>query len=580
MAINARSLTRLSVTVTAEKGDALHVARSRIIIVRTAFIILYSVVALRLFDLMILQTMFLQDDVTSSTIVGMPPSDVGSSVAQSVRSNIVDRNGVLLASSLKVSSLYADPKYIVDPQGTAKALSSLFGDVAYDVLLSKLQKSGRFVWLKRGVTPSDQAAILKIGDPGLGFQSEYRRVYPQGHSLAHVIGYNSIDGAGLMGLERGFDSSLLEGAGVLRSTIDVRVQHALLTEIQVSMSKFSAQGGAGVVMDVHNGEVLGLVSLPDFDPHAPMSFSKDTQFNRAVQGVYELGSVFKIFSIAAFLDLNDGGLSRTFDAREPLKRGRYMIRDFHPEKRVLTVPEVFMVSSNIGTALVAEEIGTKGLKDFYKRLGLLSALDIVLPAGGKPLIPRPWRDINTLTASYGHGIAVSPLHLVSAVSSIVNGGLKISPRFVLPDVEVGDIVSSDRVISEKTSAMMRSLMGMVVSENGTAKKAAVVGMDVGGKTGTAEKPGKNGYDRKRLISSFAGVFPINDPQYAVFVMLDEPKGIKESYGYATAGWTAAPIFSKVVERMVSILSISANHPHDNKNSKKRSVSNIRYKEEF
>ncbi len=597
-AFNKLSINRLSVTIKGGRGGALEVAHARILMMRALFLILYCVIGVRLFDLMIIQNIHLDFENKEASEIGNSRPAVPivlDTEFKQVRADIVDREGVLLATSLKAASLYADPKYILTPEESARALSQIFPDTPYDIFLKKLQKSGRFVWLKRGITPSDQAKILKIGDPGLGFRDEYKRLYSQGELSAHIVGYSNLDGKGVMGIERSFQKLLFQNnedkkntdlmpssssdIPSLRMTIDIRFQHALRKELIASIKKFNAKAGAGIILDVRNGDVLGLVSLPDFDPHKPLSSGEKAQFNVVTQGVYELGSVFKIFSVAAFLETQKNPLSATFDAREPLKRGRYMIRDYHPEKRVLTLPEVFMVSSNIGTALIGETVGSEGIQSFYKKLGLLDAPDVSLLEIGKPLYPRPWRDINTLTASYGHGIAVSPLQLVSAVATIVNGGYKVTPRFVLPaeePVENQGVKFKTQIVSQETSDVMRSLMRLVVTD-GTAKKAQIEGYDVGGKTGTAEKPGKNGYDRKKLISSFVGVLPMNDPQYVIFVMLDEPKGIKETYGYATAGWTAVPTFAKIVKRIVSLKAIEPQSIEDKPFSHKQSVSNIRYK---
>ncbi len=570
---SSRSLNRLSVTIKGGHGGSLEVARARILMMRALFLALYCVVAVRLFDLMIIQNIDLGEGGEHINVSHFIDPEQDLKVR---RADIVDRNGVLLATSLKAASLYVDPKYILTPERTARALSEMFPDLSYDVLLKKFQKSGRFVWLKRGITPEDQANILKIGDPGLGFRDEYKRLYPQGTLAAHVVGYSNIDGQGFMGVERSFQAMLEKGSDLtLRTSLDIRFQHALHAEIAQTMQKFSAKAGAGIVLDVQTGDVLGMVSLPDFDPHAPTSSPKNTQFNRVTQGVYELGSVFKIFSTAAFLETQKNALSVTFDAREPLKRGRYTIRDYHPEKRVLSIPEIFMVSSNIGTALMGETIGAEGIQSFYKKLGLMDKPDIAFSEVGKPLYPRPWRDINTLTASYGHGIAVSPIQLVRAVATIVNGGYKVTPRFVLPESEERGQGTKTRLVSQETSDVMRSLMRLVVTD-GTAKQANIEGYDIGGKTGTAEKPGKKGYDRKKLISSFVGVFPMNDPQYVIFVMLDEPKGIPETHGYATAGWTAVPTFARIVKRIISFQAIKPQILHNNDFSQKQSVSNIVY----
>ncbi len=548
-------LARLSFTIMGNKSSALEKARSRLVLLSAFFIIAYLVVAIRMFDLMILQGMFFVDEnITQEkqAISTLAPKEMR-------RADIVDRNGVLLATSLKTASLFADPKLVVDAQETAKELAKLFSSQSYESYLEKLQKKNRFVWLKRNLIPSEQNKIMLIGDPGLAFREEYQRVYPQGELVSHTIGYVSQDNKGLAGLERAFQPLLSENKKEvsLKTTLDVRLQHALRQEIQNTIEKFSAKAGTGLIMDVNNGDVLAMVSLPDFDPNVKGKMSDDTAFNRASLGVYELGSVFKIFSTAALVESNDNALTMTFDATEPLKRGRYTIRDYHPEKRILTVPEVFMVSSNIGTALMGESIGTDGLKAFYKKLGLFEKPDTVLPEVGSPLYPRPWRDINTLTASYGHGIAVSPLQLVTAVSTIVNGGYSVRSRFILPEQEKHENTfetASVRVIKEETSQVMRGLLRLVVTD-GTARKAEVTGYEVGGKTGTAEKPGAHGYDRNKLISSFVGVFPTSAPKYVVFVAIDEPHGIKESYGYATAGWTAAPAAGRIIKRMASLLGI-------------------------
>ncbi len=558
--VSRSAFNRLSVTIKGGQGGALEVAWSRVNVIRVAFLVLYCVVGLRLFDLMVLQEFKIGENPFSHTPA--PELSHAEDKIEVRRADIVDRNGVLLATSLKTASLYADPKHIMSPEIAAKALVEIFPDLTYGTTLKKLRRSGRFVWIKRGIVPEDQMKVMKIGEPGFGFRDEYKRFYPQGSMAAHLVGYGNTDGTGLMGIERALQGTLVahdEDHNVVKTTLDVRFQHALRSEIMLAKDKFEARGASGIIMNAKSGDVLAMVSLPDFDPHAPMAAPKKTQFNSATLGVYELGSVFKIFSTAALLESNKDALSMTFDAREPLKRYGHTINDFHAEKRIMSVPEVFMVSSNIGTALMGEMVGTEAMKAFYKKLGLMDKPDVVFSEVGSPLYPRPWREINTLTASYGHGIAVSPLQLATAVSMIVNGGYKITPRFVLPDTPsqgggADDDASSHiqtRIVSEDTSKIMRSLMRLVVTD-GTASKAAVEGFDVGGKTGTAEKPGKKGYDRKRLLSSFVGAFPIDDPEYVVFVALDEPKGLKETYGYATAGWTAAPVFSNVIKRMVSI----------------------------
>jgi len=339
----------------------------------------------------------------------------------------------------------------------------------------------------------------------------------------------------------------------LTLSLDIRLQHILRREAKAQMKQFSGTGAAAIIMDVNNGEVLAAVSLPDFDPHAPSAAEDPEIFNRLTLGVYELGSTFKLFSTAALLEKNGGRLDQTFDAREPLVRGRFTIKDYHAEKRVLTVPEVFMVSSNIGAALMGEYVGTEGLQDFYRDLGLLDPSPLTIEEVGKPLFPQPWRDLNTLTASYGHGIAVSPLQLVTAAATVLGDGTQVIPTLVLG----GDETQKHRdlrVISPQTAHRMRQLMRLVVTE-GTGKSADVPGYRVGGKTGTAEQPGRGGYNRKKLISSFLGVFPADEPRYVVYVMVQDPKGTKETYGYATGGWVGAPAVRNIVEVMGPMMGV-------------------------
>jgi len=394
---------------------------------------------------------------------------------------------------------------------------------------------------------------LIAGHPGLSFREETQRVYPQGSLVSHLTGVTGSDMQGLSGVEASFDEYLKQSGDPMALTIDVRLQHALKKEMHHRMKLHKAKGAAGVIMDVNTGEVLALSSLPDYNPYEYAKEESNALFNKATLGVYELGSTFKIFSTAALLEKSSHNISSVFDARQPIKMGRFKIRDFHAEKRVLTTPEVFIHSSNIGSAMMGMEVGTENLKNFYRDIGLIETPEFELQEVGKPIVPSPWREINTLTASYGHGIAVSPLQLVSAVSSIVNGGFLIKPTLVL-NKDKKKNSENVRVVSDKTAHRMRQLLRLVVSE-GTGSSADVSGFLVGGKTGTAEKPGKKGYDRKRLISSFMGVFPMDKPQYAVFVMVDEPKGIKQTYGYATGGWVGAPTVKNVIQNMVSILNL-------------------------
>lgn len=540
-----RRVMRLNaLKIAGDRHSSFDLARGRLVFISTCFVLAYMIMAVRAFDLSVLQHIDARDDGVQMPVLETAQADFVP------RADIVDRNGELLTTTLKTASLYADPQYIADPKEAAEALVKIFPDLSYGDVLQKLQSKRRFVWLKRGILPEEQHAVLRIGEPGLRTEYEYRRVYPQGSMLSHLLGYANVDNKGQAGIERSFDGLLVKG-DELALTVDLRLQHTLRREVERAMTEFNALGGVGVIMDVNTGEILAGTSMPDFDPHNPGRASADSIFNRLTLGVYEYGSVFKIFSTAALLDTLNVPMSTTFDAREPIKIGRFKISDYHAEGRELSVPEVFMYSSNIGSAMMGQAVGTQALRDFYSDLGLLDPLDFEIKEVGHPIVPHPWREINTLTASYGHGVATTAMQLTAAVASIVNGGYAVKPHLVKGDYDPN--ATRVRVVSEDTSNKMRQLMRLVVTD-GTGGKADVSGYVVGGKTGTAEKPGgRKGYDHKRLISSFVGVFPMDHPKYAVFIAIDEPKGNKASFGYATAGWVAAPAVARVVASMASIL---------------------------
>jgi len=545
---------RASIRITGQRGAALTQARGRLVLISAIFALAYVLIAVRVVDLTLIHGKITQEQAGFSALHAGGQSD-----PVMRRADIYDRNGVLLATTLKMASLYADPKFIQGPDEAAQGLVKIFPNLSYGDVLQKLQSDKRFIWIKRNLTPDEQYAVLELGQPGLRFSREDRRVYPQGKLAAHVIGYTNIDNRGLAGIERRFDN-FLGGGKTLNLTIDIRLQHVLRREITKAMEDFTALAGAGVIMDVKNGEVLAGVSLPDFDPNNAGAANDNEIFNHLTLGVYELGSLFKIFSTAALLETYDPPMSMTFDASEPIKIGRFTINDYHAENRVLTIPEIFMHSSNIGAALMGRKVGTQALRSFYEDLGLLTKMEIEIDEVGAPLVPSPWREVSTLTASYGHGIATTPLQLASAVSIIINGGFSVKPKFVLNNIrnqkntKMSPKKNDLRIVSPQTAQSMRKLLRLVVTD-GTGKNADVPGYAVGGKTGTAEKIGAKGYDRKRLISSFVGVFPMDAPRYVVLVVVDEPKGNKKSFGYATGGWVAAPAVARIISGMGAILGL-------------------------
>lgn len=540
--------TRVRVDVAARRvvldgarKQALEMARTRLLVTGVVFALLFAVIGVRLVDLTVLGPGAEPRYARNNKHVGVTAG----------RADIVDRNGVILATSLPTASVFADPKDVLNPKAAADALATVFPDLNREEILAKLTSPSRFVWIKRNLTPEQVYAVNRLGLPGVKFQRGESRVYPHGRMAAHVLGLTDVDGIGIAGVEQRFDVPLAGGTRPLTLSLDIRIQSLLREELAAAMAEFRAAGAAGVVLDVRTGETLALVSLPDFDPNQPETMSGEAAFNRAAKGVYEMGSTFKLFTAAMALDSGAATLKDRYDARKPLRVARFTISDYHAKNRWLTVPEVLIHSSNIGSAKMALDVGTKAQRDYLGRLGLLQPVSVELPETGAPLLPTTWRDINTMTISYGHGIAVSPLHVAAAVAAVVNGGVR-RPVTLLRQSEPP---RGQRILSEATSEKMRALMRLVV-RRGTGRNADAKGYLVGGKTGTAEKQVDGGYREKRLISSFVGAFPMTDPRYVVLAVVDEPKGNKRTFNYATGGWVAAPVVKHVVERMGPMLGLA------------------------
>ncbi len=545
---------RARMKIDGSRSSALKTAAGRLIIVNLFFIFAYILITVRAFDLTVLQ----------GELVRLRGGEIVVPVKREepdVRADIMDRNGELLATTLQTASLYADPALIIDAGAAATGIAKIFPDISSEKAYGKLTSDRRFVWIARNLTPGEQAKVLELGEPGLNFRTEPRRIYPYGKLAAHIVGFTDIDGNGIAGIEKGMDERLGRGERV-SLCIDVRLQYFLHREMARSVEEFDAKGGAGIILDVASGEVMAAVSLPDFDPNDPGSASPDQLFNNASLGVFEPGSIFKIFSMAAYLEYEEASMGEEFDVREPLVRGEHIIKDYHPVKRPLTLPEVFTKSSNIGSVLIGERVGAERIQDFYRDLGLFHAPSgLAIPETGKPIVPDPWRESSTVTASYGHGIAVSPLQLVSAVATVVGDGTYVQPTFLTYDMKMANSQKAAmnnnvlRIVKPQTAHRMRQLLRLVVTD-GTGSKAGVAGYQVGGKTGTAEKSGPGGYDSDRLLSSFVGIFPMESPKYAVLVMIDEPKGNSESYGYATGGWVAAPAVARIIAATGTLLGMT------------------------
>lgn len=530
------------IRIEGDRKTAIETGRNRLMVAGALFTAAFAVIGVRVVDV----------SVFSDTNEPRYTRSITKNEKHTGRADIVDRNGILMATSLNTASLFANPRLVLDPEQAAIRLATALPDINIKAIEKKLRSDRGFIWLKRHLTPRQQYAVNRLGIPALNFQREARRMYPLGSLASHALGFTDVDNKGLSGIERYFDKELRTRQDNMALSIDVRVQHVLEHELGLAMKKFSAIGAAGLVMDVNTGEVVAMSSLPSFDPNQPGAIDKELRFNRTTLGVYEMGSTFKIFTTAMALDAGTVGLGGGYDATNPIRIARFTIRDFHAKKRWLSVPEIFMYSSNIGTVKMALDVGISGHREFLTNIGMMKPVGIELSETGAPLSPNRWREINSMTISFGHGLAVSPLHLVAGVSAMVNGGIYRTPTLVRRDPS--ETPAGKRVVTAETSAKMRRLMRLVV-KNGTGRNAAAPGYLVGGKTGTAEKVSGRGYKKKALISSFVAAFPMHKPRYVVLAMLDEAKGTKETFGYATGGWVAAPVVGAVVRRIAPVLGL-------------------------
>jgi len=467
------------------------------------------------------------------------------------RADITDRNGELLATTLETYSLYAEPRRIWNPRQSAQKIASLRTKLNISDVTRKLESDRAFVWLERGLTPKERQAIFELGLPGIGFRTESKRVYPRGNLASHLIGFTNLDLGGIAGAERALDERLtLEKAPDVALSLDMKVQYALAEELARSQEEFQALSASGVVMNIKTGEIIAMASLPNFDPNVPRATSPQSRFNHAAMSTYDLGSVFKPLTMAMALEDNVATKSEMFDVHKPYKVRYKYIRDDHPSKTPLNMSGILSESSNRGTAMLAQRIGAESQKAHLRNLGLLDRVPYELAESAHPQVQDNWGELATVTISYGHGLSVTPLALTAAIGAALNDGVYIVPTILRRDASSD--VQTRRVFRSDVSLDVRNMMREVVTV-GTGKKANVAGFGVMGKTGTAEKPSLGGYDEKRLVTSFVAAFPHSDPTYAMIVTLDEPKAADGTYGYATAGWNAAPTAGKVIARIGPML---------------------------
>jgi cell division protein FtsI (penicillin-binding protein 3) len=489
-----------------------------------------------------------------------------SSAISAARPDIVDRNGETLATDVKTVSVFAEPRNVIDKDEAVELLTAVLPELDARELREKLNTRRGFIWVKREITPRQQAEVHRLGIPGVGFLPENKRVYPNGAAAAHVLGFANVDNVGIAGMEKYIDAQGLQdlnGAGFafegtdlkpVELSLDLRAQHAMRDELAKALEKYKAKAAAGTIVDVTTGEVIALVSLPDFDPNNPVDALEKDRINRINVGVYEMGSTFKAITTAMALDSDRFSINSTFDARSALRYGRFTINDFHAQHRVMTVPEVFIYSSNIGTARMALGIGVEGHKAFLRKLGQLDRMRTELPESAEPLLPPRWGELNTMTIAFGHGLAVAPLQAVMATAALVNGGYLIPPTFLKrSQAEARGLAT--RVIKPETSEAMRYVMRLN-AERGSATRASIAGYYVGGKTGTAEKVIGGRYSKNKVLTTFMAISPSDKPRYLFLTILDEPQGLPETQGFATSGWNAAPVTGAIVERIAPLLDIT------------------------
>lgn len=509
--------------------------------------------------------------VLASTEPSEPRSSVAGAQILAQRADIVDRQGRILATNFETHSLYAQPPQMVDPERAVEELVRIFPDLDRERLTKDLTGKRKFLWIKKKLSPEQKQAVHDIGEPGLLFGPREMRLYPNGKLASHVLGgasfgregVHAAEVIGVAGVEKTFDERLRDpahGHEPLRLSLDLSVQAATERVLDGGMKLMNAKGATAILMEVKTGEILALASLPDFDPNdrprAPTEGnpSDSPLFNRAVQGVYELGSTFKIFAVAQALELGLINPSTLIDTKGPLRWGKHRIRDFHDYGSEMTATKVIVKSSNIGTARIAQMIGIERQQDFMKRLGFFepTAVEMVEAKGGQPLLPPRWSELSTMTISYGHGLSATPMHLAAAYATLANGGRKVTPSLLRqPAAQLGP-----RVMSEHSARASMTMLRKVVSE-GTASMGEVEGYAVAGKTGTADKPKERGggyYDDK-VIATFASVFPAHDPQYVLVVTLDEPVETSGDEPRRTAGWTAVPVAAEIIRRVAPLLGL-------------------------
>ena len=533
------------ITVAHKKSStSLESGKNRLLFTAGVFIFSFSVLCVRLFNV---------------TVMNLPVDEprqeakLRSLEIKMNRADIVDRNGIILATSLPSADLYAEVDKIKNPEMVATALVQTLPDLKYKPLLKKLQSGKNFVYVKRNLTPREQYEVNRLGIPSLNFQYGETRVYPQGALFSHVIGTTDIDNNGIAGIEKAFNAQLMGKKEIVRLSLDVGIQDSIRMILHEHIVKNGADGAAAVLMNAKTGEIVSMVSLPDYDPNNLQTVKKEHLFNMASLGVYEFGSIMKLFNTAIGLETKKIKPSDTIDGSTPIVLANYKIDDVAKLRRVLTVPEILIHSSNIGSAKIALSVGTEKQKEYLSKFGFFKPVSVEIPEKGHPLTPSTWRELSTATVAYGYGVAVTPLHIAAATSALVNGGVYHTPSLV--SKRHTDEIIGEQIISPKTSKIMRAMMRLVVTE-GSGRRANVPGYEVGGKTGSAQKLVRGKYVEGKLRTSFISAFPMDNPQYVLMVMMDGPQKLKENFYFNTAAWNTVPAAEKIISSVAPQLGIS------------------------
>ena len=487
-------------------------------------------------------------------------------VITATRPPILDRNGLEMAVDIRVPSLYAEPRRIIDVEEAVRALRTVLPNLDEKWLRDRLTGDQGFVWVQRELTPAIQDAVMRLGIPGIDFITESKRFYPAMSEASHILGSTNVDNQGIAGIERHMDAesvALLQDLGLARGnalapvelSVDMRVQHIMHEQLADALTRYQAIAAAGVMMDIHTGEVIALASLPDFNPNEPASALVKDTFNRITSGIFEPGSIFKTVTMAGALDSGSVAITDQFDARYGIRFGRYTIDDFHGKHRILSLPEVYKYSSNIGTIRIMQAMGKDNFRAFLSRMKFDERVEFELPEMRVPTVPKELSEVGAATASFGHGLSVSPLHMVTAYAAFANGGNYIAPTLYKRDIAEAEALYQ-RVINPETSASLRYLMRLNALEgSGSQMNKAAQGYRAGGKTGTAEKVVDGRYSSSKVTNFFASVFPLDNPRYAMVIMVDEPKAENPQSG-TTAGWNAGAVSGRVIQRVAPMLGVA------------------------